>query len=49
MPEPRLSDIEASAVRQASGSGRLLADAIVGRSPEVDLGPYAPERFQLSV
>ena len=28
MPEPRLSDIEASAVRQASGSGRLLADAM---------------------
>ena len=28
MAEPRLSDIEASAVRQASGSGRLLADAM---------------------
>src|ERR1035437_2412620 len=28
MPEPRLSDIEASAVRQATGSGRMLADAM---------------------
>ena len=28
MPEPRLSDIEASAVRQATGSGRILADAM---------------------
>ena len=28
MPEPRLSDIEASAVRQATGSGRVLADAM---------------------
>jgi uncharacterized protein (DUF58 family) len=28
MPEPRLSDIEARAVRQASGSSRLLADAM---------------------
>jgi uncharacterized protein (DUF58 family) len=28
MAEPRLSDIEASAVRQATGSGRLLADAM---------------------
>src|ERR1019366_8117830 len=28
MPEPRLSDIEASTVRQATGSGRMLADAM---------------------
>jgi uncharacterized protein (DUF58 family) len=28
MAEPRLSDIEASAVRQATGSGRMLADAM---------------------
>jgi uncharacterized protein (DUF58 family) len=28
MSEPRLSDIEASAVRQATGSGRTLADAM---------------------
>ena len=28
MAEPRLSDIEASAVRQATGSGRVLADAM---------------------
>src|SRR5476649_598316 len=28
MAEPRLSDIEASAVRQATGSGRILADAM---------------------
>jgi uncharacterized protein (DUF58 family) len=28
MAEPRLSDIEASAVRQATGGGRLLADAM---------------------
>ena len=28
MAEPRLSDIEASAVRQATGSGRTLADAM---------------------
>jgi uncharacterized protein (DUF58 family) len=28
MPEPRLSDIESSTVRQATGSGRMLADAM---------------------
>src|ERR1700689_1411813 len=28
MAEPRLSDIEASAVRQATGGGRMLADAM---------------------
>jgi len=28
MAEPRLSDIDASAVRQATGSGRMLADAM---------------------
>src|ERR1700687_1894375 len=28
MAEPRLSDIEATAVRQATGSGRMLADAM---------------------
>jgi uncharacterized protein (DUF58 family) len=28
MPEPKLSEIEASVVRQATGSGRMLADAM---------------------
>ena len=30
---------------QAPAMGRLLAQAMLGRTPEIDLGPYAPSRF----
>jgi D-amino-acid dehydrogenase len=32
---------------QAAGSGRLLADAITGRKPDIDARPYSPGRFGL--
>jgi D-amino-acid dehydrogenase len=32
---------------QAPGSGRLLADIMFGRKPEIDVAPYAPARFGL--
>ena len=28
-----------------AGTGRLVADAILGRDPGIDMGPYAYERF----
>jgi D-amino-acid dehydrogenase len=30
-----------------AGSGRVLADLLLGRSPEIDPAPYAPARFGL--
>jgi D-amino-acid dehydrogenase len=29
----------------ATGSGRALADLVMGRTPAIDLAPYALERF----
>jgi glycine/D-amino acid oxidase-like deaminating enzyme len=29
----------------AAGSGRALADMIMGRAPAIDMAPYALERF----
>ena len=30
----------------AAGTGRLVADLMLGRAPPVDPAPYAPSRFQ---
>jgi glycine/D-amino acid oxidase-like deaminating enzyme len=29
----------------AAGSGRALADVVMGRTPAIDLAPYALDRF----
>ena len=30
----------------AAGTGRLVADLMLGRAPAIDPAPYAPARFQ---
>ncbi|MFF8916351.1 NAD(P)/FAD-dependent oxidoreductase [Streptomyces sp. NPDC015032] len=50
-PDPRVPGLfhacghEGAGVGLAPATGRLIADAISGRQPVLDLGPFAPDRF----
>ncbi|MFJ5721207.1 NAD(P)/FAD-dependent oxidoreductase [Streptomyces sp. NPDC093149] len=50
-PDPRVPGLfhacghEGAGIGLAPATGRLIADAIHGRRPVLDLGPFAPDRF----
>ncbi|MEU9619226.1 MULTISPECIES: FAD-binding oxidoreductase [unclassified Streptomyces] len=50
-PDPRVPGLfhacghEGAGIGLAPATGRLIADAIGGRQPVLDLGPFAPDRF----
>ncbi|MFG2558815.1 NAD(P)/FAD-dependent oxidoreductase [Streptomyces sp. NPDC048496] len=50
-PDPRVAGLfhacghEGAGIGLAPATGLLIADAIAGRQPEIDLGPFAPDRF----
>ncbi|MFI6058073.1 NAD(P)/FAD-dependent oxidoreductase [Streptomyces sp. NPDC051286] len=50
-PDPRVPGLfhacghEGAGIGLAPATGLLIADAIAGRQPEIDLGPFAPDRF----
>ncbi|WP_416977421.1 NAD(P)/FAD-dependent oxidoreductase [Streptomyces sp. T028] len=50
-PDPRVPGLfhacghEGAGIGLATGTGQLLAQALTGRSPELDLTPFRPDRF----
>jgi D-hydroxyproline dehydrogenase subunit beta len=51
-PDPRAPGLwhasghEGAGIGLGAGTGLLLAQALAGEKPELDLGPFAPERFE---
>ncbi|MGW7823230.1 NAD(P)/FAD-dependent oxidoreductase [Streptomyces puniciscabiei] len=51
-PDPRAPGLfhacghEGAGIGLAAGTGRLIAQALTGRTPELDLTPFRPERFE---
>ncbi|MGW0824476.1 NAD(P)/FAD-dependent oxidoreductase [Streptomyces sp. NPDC002845] len=52
-PDPRLPGLfhacghEGAGIGLATGTGHLIAQVLAGRSPELDLSPFRPDRFPL--
>lgn len=50
-PDPRAPGLfhacghEGAGIGLAAGTGQLIAQALTGKAPELDLGPFRPERF----
>ncbi|WP_037821724.1 NAD(P)/FAD-dependent oxidoreductase, partial [Streptomyces sp. NRRL S-146] len=50
-PDPRVPGLfhacghEGAGIGLATGTGHLIAQALTGRTPDLDLGPFRPDRF----
>jgi glycine/D-amino acid oxidase-like deaminating enzyme len=50
-PDPRAPGLlhacghEGAGIGLATGTGQLIAGLLTGRSPEIDLAPFRPDRF----
>jgi glycine/D-amino acid oxidase-like deaminating enzyme len=51
-PDPRVPGLlhacghEGAGIGLAAGTGQLIAHVLSGKAPELDLGPFRPERFE---